>query len=226
MYIAQDASLEDFFHILEWYWTELRVDPAPDDGEMLMLEDGSVNDPYVDDEAEDDDGALDAVMDAPGEPAALDGPPEPEAPTPEDPPSPSEPSSSLPPLQAPPGEPTRDKLDNIPAPPSTWGNPDENLELVPPASESSWHTLSSPGKIAEVAVSTPAGSLGEPAPSTPEQRPKLQKLPQFVIPGPEHERDLLKAQMDQQIAALRPGLGLERYCKRSNYISARGTNWP
>ena len=45
MYIAQDASLEDFFHILEWYWTELRVDPAPDDGEMLMLEDGSVNDP-------------------------------------------------------------------------------------------------------------------------------------------------------------------------------------
>ena len=85
MYIAQDASLEDFFHILEWYWTELRVDPAPDDGEMLMLEDGSVNDPYVDDEAEDDDGALDAVMDAPGEPAALDGPPEPEAPTPEDP---------------------------------------------------------------------------------------------------------------------------------------------
>ena len=141
-------------------------------------------------------------------------------------PSPSEPSSSLPPLQAPPREPTRDKLDNIPAPPSTWGNPDENLELVPPASESSGHTLSSPGKIAEVAVSTPAGSLGEPAPSTPEQRPKLQKLPQFVIPGPEHERDLLKAQMDQQIAALRPGLGLERYCKRSNYISARGTNWP
>ena len=214
--VAQDTALDDFFHILEWYWTELRTDDGPGDGELLMLEDGSVEDPYVDGDLEDEDSSREPVMnDSSDEPGATL---ELEAPLPEAPPSdaphappidqapPSEPTSDPPsePPQATPSEPSPENPTRIAeplpmedeAPPSTMETPDKS-------------TLSSekPGEIAQVPPSwrAPAGST-EPAPSTPKQPPKLHKLPQFEIPGPEHERELLRAQMDQQIAALRLGL--------------------
>ncbi|CAE7029543.1 HERC1 [Symbiodinium sp. CCMP2592] len=235
----RDPALEDFFHILEWYWTELRTDDdvAPD---MLMLEDGSVDDPYVGDASDghvlaDDSGA--PILDESAEsattlalgaltPAASDSSnpdPEPEATdcsNPEPLPLPEASHSSNPePLPLPeashssnpeplplPEASHSSNPEPLPLPKAILSNPfkGEKPDKVPEPAARENPNATPPGKIAQTAPPSP----GEPAPSTP--KPKLAKLPHFEIPGPEHERALLKAQMEQQIAALRYQLALRR----------------
>ena len=209
--IAQDPALDDFFHVLEYYWTELREEAGPQ--EVLMLEDGSVDDPYVghhvvaadDSEGPDMNESLEALPSDEVAPMLELAPLTPETLV-------SEPGSCNPhkePEPLPPPEAALSQCSSenpmMPeqAPPSTFENPGPIPEPLPLASQASPTAPSAedPGKKAEVAAVTPTEAPCEPAPSTP----KLQKLPRFEIPGPEHERTLLKAQMDQQIAALRPG---------------------
>ncbi|CAE7223344.1 HERC1, partial [Symbiodinium sp. CCMP2592] len=237
-----DQTLDDFFHILEWYWTQLREEDPEGPTELLMLEDGSVDDPYTDSAVDAVDSSTSAAVNDNSSDAALSdattlqlAPLTPPASTddslacnPETVPEPVPPPEALPsdpcdpePVSAPEALPS-DPCDpepvsapaaissdpngcnpvKVPEPlsapealPNNPGhcNPNEVL-TAPPSSKN-------PGEVAQMSPSTLKEDPSQSEPCTPQQH-KLAKLPQFQISDQEDQRALLKAQMDQRIAAL------------------------